>query len=126
MSSDDAVADNSTHPSLLDSTTTTTADINLYNAVRQVQQQPKSPTFSNKNQSLFFQALLPIENIRSYEECVQLTTGVPKPPYGYMFSRRQIDQQMDFFKFKKEIHSTSWNLIDCHRYTIIAVCKCVN
>jgi hypothetical protein len=74
---------------------------------------------------LFFQAVMPGENdFRSHEECMWLTKDVPKPPSGYAFSRRQIDEQMEFFKFKKEARIKSSNLIGCHKYTIIAVCKC--
>jgi len=125
MSWQDAKADDDAHPLPPRSSSSSNSGANaaLYAAVRQVQP-PESPTLVAK--PLFFQAVLSGENnFRTYEECMWLTKGVPKPPSLYTFSRRQIDEQMDFFKFKKEAHITSLNLIDCHKYTIIAVCKCV-
>jgi hypothetical protein len=88
--------------------------------VRPAVSAPESPTFAIK--PTFFHEVLR-NTTRSKEECVWLLKGIPKPPSGYRFSHRQSDDQMDFFKFKKETHILPSNLVDCYRYTIIAVCK---
>ena len=80
----------------------------------------ESPIFEIK--PTFFHEVLR-NTTRSKEECVWLLKGIPKPPSGYRFSHQQIEDQMDFFKFKKESHVLPSNLVDCYRYTIIAVCK---
>jgi hypothetical protein len=82
---------------------------------------PESPTFATKPK-LFFDEVLR-NNTRSIEECVWLSKGVPKPPTGHRFSRRQIEEQINFFKFKKEAHILPSNLVDLYKYTIVAVCK---
>jgi hypothetical protein len=83
---------------------------------------PESPKFAKK--PLFFEAVLGGNTTRSPDECVWLRTGVPKLPTGYRFPRRQIEEQIDFFKYKQEAQIASSNLIDCYKYTIVAVCKC--
>ena len=85
------------------------------------QMPPESPNFTVKPQ--FFEEIFR-NSTRSREECVWLAKSVPKPPSNYRFSRRQIEEQIDFFKFKKERHILPSNLIDCFTYTTIAVCKC--
>jgi hypothetical protein len=125
MSWQDAQADDDAHRLRSKSSSTSTANAVVYAAVRQVRPSELSTVAAKP---LFFQAVMPGENnFRSHEECMWLAKGVPKPPpsSGYTFSRRQIDEQMNFFKLKKEAHIKSSNLIDCHKYTIIAVCKCV-
>jgi hypothetical protein len=86
------------------------------------QLQPESPTFAAQPPQFFEEVLR--NSTRSTQECIWLANGVPKPPSGYKFSRRQIDEQIDFFKFKKEARVLPSNLIDCYKCTIIAVCKC--
>jgi hypothetical protein len=83
---------------------------------------PESPTFATKP-AFFFDEVLR-NTTRSREECVWLSKNVPKPPAGYRFSRRQIKEQLDFFKYKKEARVLPSNLADCYKYTIVAVCKC--
>jgi len=85
-----------------------------------LQYQPESPTFVKKPR--FFEAVL-TNTTRTEENCIWLTKCIPKPPSGYRFARRQIEEQINFFKFKKEAHIRLSNFIDCYRYTIIAVCK---
>ena len=120
----DAKAENEAYVASASKSSSTAANAALYTAVRQMHQQPpESPTLAKKPR--FFEVVLAGEhNFRRREECEWLTKGIPKPPSGDLFCRRQIDEQMDFFKFKKETHIRSSNLIDCHKYTIIAVCKC--
>ena len=82
---------------------------------------PESPTFAPKPK--FFQEVL--NNLtRSSEESVWLSKSVAKPPAGYRFSRQQIEDQIHFFKFKKEARVIPSNLVDLYKYTIVAVCKC--
>lgn len=90
----------------------------IYNAPRPFF--PESPTFVVKPQ--FFEEVLR-NNTRNENECIWLAKNLPKPPSGYRFSLRQIQEQLDFFKFKKETHILPEHLVDCYRYTIIAVCK---
>jgi hypothetical protein len=123
MVSDDARMDDRTHPSTSSAAVAASSAADaIYNAaVAPAYYQPESPTFVTKPQ--FFEQVLR-NTTRSTEECIWLAKGLPKPPSGYRFSRRQIDEQLDFFKFKKEARILSSNLIDCYKYTIIAVCKC--
>ena len=83
-------------------------------------QQLESPTFAAK--PVFFAEVLG-RNTRSREESIWLSKGVPKPPYGYRFSHRQIEGQIDFFKYKKESYVLPSNLVNLYNYTIVAVCK---
>ena len=85
-------------------------------------QPPESPSYVKKPR--FFEEVLR-NTTRTVEECVWLACGLPDPPYGYRFSDQQIEDQLSFFKYKKEAHVSRSNWIDCHQYTIIAVCKCV-
>ena len=62
-------------------------------------------------------------NMRSQEESTLLSKAMPKPPTGYQFSSRQIQEQIDFFKQKKESYVTPSHLVDLYNYAIVAVCK---
>ena len=92
--------------------------------VSMIQPPPLPPSESSTvaKKPEFFEAVLR-NRTRGEEECICLANGIPKPPSGYKFSRRQIEEQINFFKYKKEAHVLPSNLIDCYRYTIIAVCK---
>ncbi|CAF1447688.1 unnamed protein product [Adineta steineri] len=81
-------------------------------------QPPQSPTFAKKPR-LFDEVLR--NNTRSEEESTWLSKCVPKPPSGYRFSRQQIIEQINFFKFRKDFHILSSNLVDFYTYTIVAV-----
>ena len=81
----------------------------------------RSPTFQPK--PMFFADVLG-GNTRSQEESIWLAKTVPKPPTGRRFSHRQIQEQIDFFKYKKESHVMPSNLVDLYNYAIVAVCKC--
>ena len=81
---------------------------------------PVSPGFIVKPQ--FFEEVFR-NSTRSREECVWLAKSIPKSPANYRFSRRQVEAQIDFSKFKKERHILPSNLIDCFNNTIIAVRK---
>ena len=87
------------------------------------QERSDSSTSATAKRPMLFEAV--VQNItRDEEECSWLVKGVPKPPSGYGFSRRQIEEQMNFFKYKKEGQINAANLIDCYKYTVVAVCKC--
>jgi hypothetical protein len=58
---------------------------------------------------------------RSDQDATWLSKNVPKPPLDYRFSQRQVEQQIDFFKKKKD--SRLLNLVDMYDYAIVAVCK---
>jgi hypothetical protein len=89
-------------------------------AVTTTHQLPESPTFAKK--PMFFAQVLGGDT-RSNEESVWFSKGVPKPPFGYRFSCRQIQEQIDFFKYKKESRVLPTNLVDLYNYAIVAVCK---
>jgi hypothetical protein len=97
------------------------------NAVRKtaanvaVRQLPESPTFVAK--PMFFEKVMGV-NTRSNEESVWLSKSVPKPPNGYRFSGRQIEEQINFFKYMKDTRILPSNLVNFYKYTIVAVCKC--
>jgi hypothetical protein len=91
----------------------------MYTTAATTAQLPESPTFAKKPK--FFEEVLR-NSTRSEEESIWLSKGVPKSPCGYRFSRRQIEEQIDFFKFKKDTHILPSNLVDFYTYTIIAVC----
>jgi hypothetical protein len=80
---------------------------------------PESPTFVTEPS--FFKEVLR-NTTRSLQECVWLSRSLPKPPTGYRFSYRQVEEQLDFFKFKKESSVLASHLVDCCKYTIVAVC----
>jgi hypothetical protein len=61
------------------------------------------------------------EEVRSNQEAIGLKKSPPKPPVGYRFSKRQVDEHIDFFKNNKE--SRVMNLVDLYGYAIVAVCK---
>jgi hypothetical protein len=105
---DDALIHPSSSSSSSKSVSTTSAAANvIYTTARQLQ--PESPTFAAKP-PLFFEAVLR-NTSRSEAECIWLAKGVPKPPSGFRFSRRQIDEQLDFFKYQKQyIYTHSY----CH------------
>jgi hypothetical protein len=87
-------------------------------ATRQLQEQ-QSPTLGR--QRMFFGPLLE-GTTRSQDEAEWLKNGVPKPPAGYRFSRRQMEQQIQFFKSKKDRCDLSSNIADLYNYAIVAVC----
>jgi hypothetical protein len=119
---DVTVATTTTSSSSSRKVTTAAEEANaIYRAVTARQLQPESPTFAKKPK--FFAEIF-TNSTRSIQECIWLARGVPKPPTDYRFSRQQIEEQIDFFKFKKEARIVPSNLIDCYRYTIVAVCKC--
>ena len=120
MSWANAKADDDAHP--LPKSSNSTVKHHLYaNAV--------SAAFSYQSESsaprrpMLFEAVMK-NTSRSEEECIWLVKGVPPPPTGFRFSRRQIDEQMNFFEYRKEAEIRLSNLIDCYKYTIVAVCKC--
>lgn len=116
MSSEEARQDDKLNP------TTASSDAAHIGAVGFNRMPLESPTFAPAKTQLFQEVLR--NTTRSREECVWLAKGLPKTPTGFRFSRRQIDEQLDFFKFKKDTSVLSRHLIDCYKYTIIAVCKC--
>ena len=81
--------------------------------------QSSSPAASTKRPRLFENVLT--NTTRSEDECSWLCKGVPKPPSGYRFSRRQVEEQMQLFKFKTFAYGSPPKLVDFYLYTIVAV-----
>lgn len=121
---EDARADDNAHP--LPKSSTSSVKQHLYaNAAAGAfsYQSESSTTQQPARRPMLFEAVM--KNMsRSEEECIWLVKGVPPPPSGFRFSRRQIDEQIDFFKHRKETQIMVSSLIDCYKYTIVAVCKC--
>lgn len=115
MSSEQARQDDKLNPTI------TSSDVTHITTARLNRMPLESPTFAVSKPQLFEEVLR--NTTRSREECIWLAKGLPKPPTGFRFSRRQIDEQLDFFKFKKDSHVKYRHLIDCYKYTIVAVCK---
>ena len=61
-------------------------------------------------------------NLRSREDLVVYVEAVPKPPFGYTFSNRQIALQMFYFHKKRDRTLPNQD-IDLYNATIVAVCK---
>jgi hypothetical protein len=120
MPSDDAYEDDRLHST----TTTTSSKVNRTTAavMCRLPRDNRSLTSTTAKPMLFEEVLR--DTTQRAEECAWLVKGVPKTPNGYRFSCRQIDQQLDFFKFKKDLNAVASHIIDCYKYTIIAVCKC--
>ena len=91
----------------------------LVSIARPMMTAPESPVFVTE--PTFFKEVLR-NTKRSTQECIWLARSVPKPPSGYRFSCRQVEDQLDFFKFKKEASILPSHLVDCCKYTIVAVC----
>jgi hypothetical protein len=93
-------------------------------AFRQIEQQPESPTLAAAAQKPMLFAAVMASDTRSDQEALWLARSVPKPPSGYRFSRRQFEDQVDFFTYKKESRVQTSNLVDLYDYAIVAVGKC--
>lgn len=61
-------------------------------------------------------------HLRSNTICARLVSGIPPPPNGYHFSRRQREQQFEFFRQRQDqlLPDHETNLYDT---TVLAVCK---
>ena len=83
----------------------------------EIQQSPTLPVQAN----LF---AFVIDNMtRSKQEAHQLAKNLPKPPNGYRFSHRQQEQQVEFFKNKKDMYVVPNDFADLFNYAIVAVCE---
>lgn len=121
MSWKDAKADDDAHPFPKSSSSTVKhhAYANAVAAASSYQSESSTAT----RRPMLFEAVMK-NTSRSEDECIWLVKGVPPPPTGFRFSRRQIDEQMNFFQYRKEAEIRLSTLIDCYKYTIVAVCKC--
>ena len=90
----------------------------LVSIARPVRRAPESPVFVTKPS--FFEEVLR-NTKRSTDECIWLSKSIPRPPSGYRFSCRQVEEQLNFFKYKKEASILASHLADCCKYTIVAV-----
>ena len=81
---------------------------------RQIEEESTSTIDSLDNQSL--------PHLRSNTICARFVSGIPRPPIGYQFSRRQRSQQVEFFRQRQDqtLPDQETNLYDT---TVLAVCK---
>lgn len=62
-------------------------------------------------------------NQRAREQCDYCLSAVPSPPTGYVFSKRQIQEQTQYFHLKQDRTLPSDDL-DLYEASVVAVCKC--
>lgn len=87
---------------------------------------PMSSEEAQKPEQVFFQPYEMFDEVswsrRSRHDTLQCVHNVPKPPRGYMFSKRQIDQQTEYFHqlLDKKMPNPDVDLYDA---TMVAVRK---
>jgi hypothetical protein len=62
-------------------------------------------------------------NQRTREQCDYCLRAVPSPPTGFVFSKRQIVEQTQYFHLKRDRTLPSSDDLDLYQASIVAVCK---